>query len=108
MSENPVPYNTDKPKPSYIAIAGFLDGYLHRELLMDITAPDKFNKNYSELTDEEQEEFFEYVFHIMHGETRGEVQAYIGRSPSNAEDALIKKRIVLFLMGQGFNYEGNI
>ena len=38
MSENPVPYNTDKSKrPSYIAIAKFLNGYLHRELLMDIT-----------------------------------------------------------------------
>jgi hypothetical protein len=105
MSENPVPYNTDKSKrPSYVAIAGFLDGYLHRELLMDITAPDKFNKNYSELTDEEQEEFFEYVFHILHGEAFRNVQDYIGRSLSNTEDALIKKRIVLFLMKQGFNY----
>jgi hypothetical protein len=104
MSENPVPYNTDKSKrPSYIAIAQFLNGYLHRELLMDITAPDKFNKNYSKLTNEEQEEFFEYVFHILHGEAFRDVQGHIGRSLSNTEDALIKKRIFLFMTKQGFN-----
>ena len=106
MSEIPAPYNTDKPKrPSYIAIARFLDGYLHRELLMDITAPDKSNQNYSELTDEEQEEFFEYVFHVLHGEAFRDVQGHIGRSLSNPEDGLIKKRIVLFMAKQGFNYD---
>jgi hypothetical protein len=57
------------------------------------------------LTDEEQEEFFEYVFHILNGDAYREVQGYIGRSLTNAEGTLIKKRIVLFLMQQGFNYD---
>lgn len=107
MSEIPTPYSPKRKQPDMVRIAKFLNGFLHRDLLLDIDFPKKFQKDYAELSAGDKNEFFEVVFHDLFGDAAMQAAGFVGRELKVVELNLIKRRIVNFLKQSGFEYKGN-
>ena len=101
MSEIPHPN-----KPSDLErIAHFLNGYLGPELLKDIDYPKHLEKDYGDMTLEEQYELFEFTFNDLFRDSAMFIVDHMHRALSIVELNLIKRRILNYLKDKGMKYK---
>ncbi len=86
-------------------IAHFLNGYLGNDLLDAIVIPINLAKNYKEMTTEEQDELFEFVFHDIFKESAMYIADEMKRELRVVELNLIKRRVMDFLKQSGMKYK---
>jgi hypothetical protein len=104
MSEIPAPYGHDNRHPVQ-RLADFLNGYLSWELLEDIPTPEKFHKDYEDMTPDDQRDFTEFALNAVFAEATRDVAEFLGRNPTIVEINLIKRRVVNFFKRGGIEYE---
>ena len=108
MSEIPAPYghNSKGHKKSDLErIAHFMNGYLGRELLMDISYSEILQGDYRDLSDELKKEWFAFTAHELFKESTFQIVGILARQLKPVESNLIKRRIADYLISIGIEFE---
>lgn len=106
MSEVPVPYGPKKKQSNMERVAAFMNGFLGKEIFMDISCPAHLqDKDYEDLDEDGKREWYEFTLNEIFRMAAMQVVCVLGRSPSAVELALIKRRIVNFFKQAGIEYE---
>jgi hypothetical protein len=105
MPETPSSYNPKRRTSDIERIAKFMNGFLAVEMLYDIPCPKKFeNKDYDDMGDDEQNEWYEYTFEAVFRDAAFQVVGLLARELKLVELNLIKRRIDDHFKKAGIKY----